>query len=182
MRHRMNAALAGGLLCLSAGATSAEEARYRFEWQGGGGYVMRGGMSFDAELLGGGIVMASDLTCFFIEGSRDGDPVGRWALSMLNEETSWVLTFLPQSSEFAVFGEGAMMPQAWNMDGFGTDCGAGGFGFNIGDAAQDICLDGALITESQVDPYRPFPAAPAPDFDFPRDACRGPDLLSLLKR
>ncbi|WP_261395340.1 hypothetical protein [Salipiger bermudensis] len=180
MRHRMNAALAGGLLCLSAGATSAEEARYRFEWQGGGGYVMRGGMSFDADLLSGGIVMASDLTCFFIEGSRDGDPVGRWALSMLNEETSWVLTFLPQSSEFAVFGEGAMMPQAWNMDGFGTDCGAGGFGFNIGNAAQDLCIDGTLILASQVPPERPFPALRDDALSFPADACTGPLMMSAL--
>ena len=180
MRHRMNAALAGLLLCASAVAADAEEARYRFEWQGGGGYVMRGAMSFDAALLGSSIVTASDLTCFFIEGSRDGGPVGRWALSMLNEETSWVLTFLPQSSEFAVFGEGAMMPQAWNMDGFGTDCGAGGFGFNIGNAAQDLCIDGRLILESQVPPERPFPALRDDALSFPPDACMGPLMMSAL--
>ena len=180
MKHRMNTALAGLLLCVSAGAAGAEEARYRFEWQGEGGYVMRGAMSFDAALLGSSIVTASALSCFFMGGSRGGEPVGRWALAMLNEETSWVLTFLPQSSEFAVFGEGAEMPQAWNMDGFGTDCGAGGFGFNIGNAAQDLCIDGRLILESQVPPERPFPALRDDSLSFPPDACMGPLMMSAL--
>lgn len=180
MRHLRSAALAGLLLCISAGVTGAEEARYRFEWQGGGGYVMRGGMSFDAALQDDGVVTGSDLTCFFIEGSRNGDPVGRWALSMLNEETSWMLTFLPKRSEFAVFSEGTPMPQAWNMNGVGNDCGAGGFGFNIGNAAQDLCIDGTLIFESQVPPGRPFPAMRDDSLSFPSDACQAPMLMSAL--
>ena len=168
-------------LCLAAPAQAAELA-YSFLWQGEGGYAVRGALSYDAAFGTGDLVHEEELTCFVIEGLKDGTPIGRWALGDLTEETSWKLTFDPARPAFVVEGEGIDMPQAWNMDGFGTDCGAGGFGFNIGNAAQDICLDGALITESQVDPYRPFPAAPAPDFDFPRDACRGPDLLSLLAR
>lgn len=180
MKHRKTAALAGLLLGLTAGPTVAEEARFRFEWQGGGGYVMRGAMSFDAGLLDGSIVTGGELTCFYIEGRRDGAPVGRWALSMLDEETSWVLTFLPQSSEFAVFDDGALMPQAWNMDGLGRDCGPGGFGFNIGNAAQDLCIDGTLIVASQVEPTRPFPALRDDTLSFPPDACMGPLMMSAL--
>ena len=166
-------------LCLAAPA-QASELSYSFLWQGAGGYAVRGALSYDALFGTGGIVRENELTCFVIEGLKDGEPIGRWALGDLTEDTSWKLTFDPARPAFVVEGEGVDMPQAWNMDGFGTDCGAGGFGFNIGNAAQDICLDGALIVESQVDPYRPFPVSPAPGFDFPRDACRGPDLLSLL--
>ena len=90
-----------------------------------------GALGFDADLLAREEIRAADLSCFVIEGCHDGAPVGRWALAMLNEETSWALTFLPRSSEFAVFGPGRLMPQAWNMDGAGTDCGPGGFGFLV---------------------------------------------------
>lgn len=166
-------------LCLAAPAQASELA-YSFFWQGEGGYALSGALSYDATFGTDGLVRGDELTCFVTEGLKDGVPIGRWALGDLNEDTSWKLTFDPSRPAFVVEGEGIDMPQAWNMDGFGTDCGAGGFGFNIGDAAQDICLDGTLIVESQVDPYRPFPVSPAPGFVFPRDACRGPDLLSLL--
>jgi hypothetical protein len=69
------------------------------------------------------------------------------------------------------------MPQAWNMDGFGRNCGPGGFGFNIGGAAQDICVDGRLIVASQVPPPTPLAATPAPGLSFPPDACSGELLL-----
>jgi hypothetical protein len=100
---------------------------------------------------------------------------------MLRPETTWVLTFDAATGSFAPWGPGAEMPQAWNMDGGGYDCGAGGFGFNIGNAAQDLCIDGQLIFDSQVTPERPFPAQPAPGFAFPADACRGgPAFISRL--
>ncbi|MGR3376443.1 hypothetical protein [Salipiger abyssi] len=167
-------------LGLGAAPAWAENASYRFEWQGSGGYAMRGALSFDAALLGREEVRASDLTCFVIEGYRDSEPIGRWALGMLNEETTWSLSFRPSGPEFIVFGPGHPMPQAWNMDGAGTDCGPGGFGFNIGNAAQDLCLDGRLVIGSQVDPSRPFPAVRDDDVPFPSDGCMGPMLMSKL--
>ncbi len=171
------AALAAALI---GGAAAAGDVTYSFDWQGAGGYRMRGAMSFDSALQGAPEIHAPDLTCFFIEGTHDSAPIGRWALGMLTERTTWALTFLPRAGAFAVYGPQHPMPQAWNMDGFGTDCGAGGFGFNIGDAAQDLCVDGRLVIGSQVAPDRPFPAAPDPDVRFPPDACMGPDLLSAL--
>ncbi|MCR8547990.1 hypothetical protein M4578_09135 [Salipiger sp. P9] len=180
VKQRLGAAILATGLAACAVPALAETVSYRFDWQGSGGYSMRGALGFDAELLAREEIRAADLSCFVIEGFHDGAPVGRWALSMLNEETSWVLTFLPRSSEFAVFGPGRLMPQAWNMDGAGTDCGPGGFGFNIGNAAQDLCLNGRLVVESQVAPARPFPARREQGISFPADACLGPMLMSAL--
>ncbi|MBP0482284.1 hypothetical protein [Sagittula salina] len=171
----------GLMVALAAGAVRAEEAVWQFLWQGGGGYTVRGGLSYDASLVTGAVVRGDDLTCFFIEGLKDGGPVGRWGLAMLNEKTWWRLNFAPVPGAFLVEGMGVDMPQAWNMDGFGTSCGAGGFGFNIGNAAQDICIDGTLIVESQIDPFRSFPAERAPGLRFPPYACVGPDLMSALE-
>lgn len=180
LKNVVRAGVAAFGLTLAGSAATAENVSYRFEWQGAGGYSMRGGMSFDAGFLGRSEVRAQDLSCFFIEGRRDGAPVGRWALSMLDEETSWVLTFLPREQAFAVWGPDQPMPQAWNMDGAGTDCGEGGFGFNIGNAAQDLCIDGRLVVLSQVAPDRSFPVTRDDAMTFPADACMGPMLMSGL--
>ncbi|SDI98484.1 hypothetical protein [Salipiger marinus] len=163
-----------------AGAAHAQNLTWRFDWQGGGGYSLRGALAFDAAMAERDVVVAEDVDCFVIEGFRDGAPIGRWALGMLTEDTTWRLTFHPQRDAFAVYGPDALMPQAWNMDGFGTDCGAGGFGFNIGNAAQDLCLDGRLLQMSQVAPDRPFPAQRDDAYRFPSDACRAPMLMGAF--
>lgn len=177
----MFAKLALGLGLVLGAAVAAEPVTWAFEWQGNGGYAVRGGLSYDSAGLPGPFVREGDVACFVIEGTRDGAPVGRWALTMLNEQTSWRLHFDPAGGRFVVDGEGIWMPQAWNMNGEGTDCGAGGFGFNIGNAAQDICLDDTLIVDSQVPPDDPFPAVRVDRYDFPADACVGPALLSQLR-
>lgn len=159
---------------------AADSGAYSFEWPGSGGYTMRGALSFDAALMGSQQVLETDVECFVIEGYHEGDPVGRWALGMLTEDTTWRLTFDPVTEEFVVWGPTAPMPQAWNMDGQGYNCGPEGFGFNIGNAAQDLCLNGDLVEESQVSPARPFPATRDDDFAFPSDACQGRMLMSGL--
>jgi len=157
-------------------------AAYGFEWSGGGGYGLRGGMAFDAALVREGLVTHDDVTCFEIEGVKNGAVIGRWALGMRGLETTWRLHFSPRASAFFVEGQLIGMPQAWNMDGYGENCGAGGFGFNIGNYAQDICLDGALIVDSQVPPEQPFVAQRNDGYVFGADACLGPMMLSGLRR
>ncbi|MCA0997844.1 hypothetical protein [Alloyangia pacifica] len=164
-------------LALCSGAAMAADLSWRFEWQGGDGYEMRGALAIDAALAERERVFGEDVECFVVEGYHEGEPIGRWALGMKTEDTTWSLTFLPQQNAFEVFGPQSLMPQAWNMDGFGTDCGQDGFGFNIGNAAQDLCLDGRLLVASQVPPARPFPAVPDPSVKFPADACLAPALL-----
>lgn len=169
------------ILTLTAATASAEPVTYAFEWQGSGGYAVRGALKYNSEDVTGRFVVARDLGCFVIEGTHEGEPIGRWALTMLDEQTTWRLHLDPVTKSFLVDGEGIEMPQAWNMNGYGNDCGEGGFGFNIGNAAQDICLDNQLIFESQVDPAQPFPAVRVEDYGFPADACNMPDMLSLLR-
>ena len=72
------------------------------------------------------------------------------------------------------------MPQAWNMDGGGYNCGQGGFGFNIGDFAQDICVDNTLIQASQIDPHTPLGAERDDAHTFGPQACLAPMLLGAL--
>ncbi len=168
-------------LILSAGAVDAETMTYAFEWHGGEGYTLKGAMEYQSEAVTGRFVTAQDLTCFVIEGRMEDTPLGRWALTMRNEETTWRLHFDPLTDSFLVDGQGIWMPQAWNMNGEGNNCGPDGFGFNIGNAAQDICLDNTLILESQAQPDRPFPAVRVSRYEFPRDACNAPALLGHLQ-
>ena len=165
----------------AAMATSAvaEEAIYRFGWTGAGGYRLQGAMAFDGKNAGP-VVRETDLTCFEIAGFKDDAPLGRWDLSMLAPDTSWRLHFFAPESRFLVEGEFTWMPQAWNMRGDGSGCGPGGFGFNLGNIAQDICVDDQVVLESQADPFQPFPAAQDPDYQFTQGACHGPLLLGAL--
>lgn len=162
---------------LWAQIAGAEQVTYEFQWVGGGGYGLSGAMSYDSAAISGPIVTEDDVTCFVIEGRHNGQPIGRWALGHLTSDTTWQLTFLPAQSAFVGYNPITPMPQAWNMDGAGRNCGAGGFGFNIGNAAQDICVDGRLILESQAPPRGAIPARRNDLYDFAKDACRPPLLL-----
>lgn len=174
-------AVTGGIALAAAGAAAeAQSVAFRFDWKGAGGYAMRGALSFDAALMGEQLVLEDDVQCFVIQGYLDEEPIGRWALGLRTEDTTWRLTFDPVTEAFLVWGPETPMPQAWNMDGGGYDCGAGGFGFNIGNAAQDLCLDGELLVDSQVTPSRAFPAVRDDGFAFPDDACAGVMLMSRL--
>lgn len=150
---------------------------FRFEWQGAGGYSMRGAVSF-APLDRKGIWTQDDVQCFEIEGFLGDQSVGRWALGMLDEDTRWLLEFDPETAQFLTPYETNSMPQAWNMTGLGDGCGEGGFGFNLGTGAQDICINDQLIIESQMPPPTPFPAIAAPGHLFSQDACFGVAITS----
>ncbi|MEN9061489.1 hypothetical protein [Ponticoccus litoralis] len=62
-------------LCLAA-PVQASELSYSFHWQGAGGYALRGALSYDAFFGTGEILREDELTCFVIEGLKDGDPIG----------------------------------------------------------------------------------------------------------
>ncbi len=164
-------------LALAASQAWAEEAKWRFEWTGAGGYSMRGVMSYDPDVINGSVVREHDIICFAIEGIHDGQAIGTWSLGQLDGLTSWRLHFVPAAQAFVPFGMGVAMPQAWNMNGAGTDCGPQGFGFNIGNAAQDICVNGQLIAASQRPPGTPFLATRDDGTNVPDTACLGPMLL-----
>ena len=138
---------------------------------------MRGALSFPADLW---LVRERDVSCFLVEGFHDGVWIGRWDLSMKTDWSIWRLHFNAHSGSFLVEGQGAAMPQAWNMAGDGSGCGEGGFGFNLGNLAQDICLNNEVVVESQKDPFAPFPAVRDPGYVFPSGACGEAMLLGHL--
>lgn len=164
-------------LCAGLGLPVVAEAEtWVFHWQGSGGYEMTGALSYRSAGPDG-IVSASEVDCFVIEGMENGSVFGSWALGRMTFETTWVLSFDPAVGAFDVFGPDKPMPQAWNMAGAGTDCGPEGFGFNIGNAAQDMCYRGELLFASQAEPSKPLVAELAPGYRFPADACRGEELI-----
>ncbi|WP_255552263.1 hypothetical protein [Maritimibacter dapengensis] len=174
-------AIMGLVLSVVALPAVAENVGFRFLWEGASGFEMVGALAFDESLMSEPVIYEGDLACFEIEGRQDGDAIGRFALDMVTLETDWRLTFLPGQGAFAVYSLATPTPQEWNMDGLGTSCGEGGFGFNIGNYAQDLCLDGKLLIASQMPPRTPFPAVRDDAVTFSPDACRDAMMLSALE-
>ncbi|MEO0999165.1 MAG: hypothetical protein AAFW69_00960 [Pseudomonadota bacterium] len=166
-------------LCLAAQPVLAES--YRFKWVGANGYRIEGAMAISPAALGQRRIGGDDLSCFVIRGFAGPVPLGIWRLGWLTPETDWNFNFYPEERAFGVGGmHDGRRGQAWNMDGWGTSCGPGGFGFNSGTGAQDICVDGALIVASQVPPPTPFGAVPDETVEFEPEDCRPPDAISEL--
>ena len=172
------------LRCLTVAATlwttTADAAVVYICWVGGNGYTMTGSMEFPDALLSTDLITEAEVTRFRIAGYFDGALIGTWDMADRTDTTTWYLRYLPREMRFPTNSEvQGPFDQGWNAYGTATDCGAGGFGFNAGNRAQDFCLDGVWIVQSGVPPETPFFAqsrAPwTPD-------CLGTELLSALPR
>ena len=127
-------------------ATQTQAADFYFCWTGSNGYTMTGQMTIDPTALNKPIVTQDDVTLFKIAGYKDGRLLGKWDVANLTDTTSWLLNYDPARSVFMTPGEmGLGVSQAWNADGTATDCGNPGFGFNLGNFAQDFCLNGVWV-------------------------------------
>jgi hypothetical protein len=148
------------ILSLATTATAAADTvTHGFCWRGAEGYRIEGTISYPASARG--IVTQDDVTGFAIAGWRGDALLGRWTLDMLTPETSWRLTFNADRLEFPMGGyieDGTY--QEWNANGFADDCGVPGFGFNGGNRAQDVCVDGTFVNESGVPPDTPLRISP----------------------
>jgi hypothetical protein len=167
---------ARALLLLAALAGPAQAATHGFCWRGANGYRIEGVISYP-DALAGGIVTESDLTGFEIAGWQDDAFLGRWSMEQLTPETTWTLRFDTRSLAFPMGGnEADGTYQAWNADGTVDDCGVPGFGFNGGNWAQDVCVDGVFRRDSSIDPETPLMATdPAnPCGPLPMSALPGP--------
>ena len=152
-------ALAAAAL-LAAQTATAETARFQFCWIGANGYTMEGMIEFPDALLNTGIISEREVTGFRIQGFHDGLPIGFWSLDMMTPETSWTVSFDTRSLRFPTGGSRSQQTyQEWNANGEVNDCGAeGGFGFNGGNWAQDVCIDNTWIEASSIDPFTPLQA------------------------
>ncbi|MEM7724296.1 MAG: hypothetical protein AAF376_18275 [Pseudomonadota bacterium] len=155
----MHRALAFLTALIAAGP--AQAATFHFCWIGGAGYTMRGEITFPDSLLGTGLITQDDVTDFRIMGFHDGIPIGAWSLARLKPHTTWVLSFDTNTLAFPMGGiRSENSYQAWNANGRVNDCGVGGFGFNGGNWAQDVCIDNTYIEVSSIDPNTPLQAFP----------------------
>jgi len=148
---------------LSLLSTQAHAADFYFCWQGANGYTMTGQMTIDPAALNKPVVTHDDVSLFKIAGYQNGSLLGKWDMATRVEGASWFLNFDPVRREFMTPGDlGLGVSQAWNANGNADDCGTPGFGFNLGNYAQDFCLNGVWVEASGMPPEKPFLVSPVP--------------------
>ncbi|CTQ32610.1 hypothetical protein [Jannaschia rubra] len=160
-------------LLVAALATPAQAATHAFCWTGANGYRIEGHIGYPDDIRG--IVTEDSVTSFGITGWHDDRRLGQWSLKDRKPDTSFTLRFDTRTLSFPMGGyrENGTY-QEWNANGFADDCGDPGFGFNGGNRAQDVCVDGVFIEESGITPDTPL--AVSPDAANP---C-GPLIMSSL--
>ena len=150
------------LLALALLGTPARAVTHTFCWRGANDYRIEGFISYP-DTAQGWLITETTVTGFGITGWQGSRYLGRWSMKDLTPETSWTLRFDSETLSFPMGGyieDGTY--QEWNANGFADDCGTPGFGFNGGNRAQDICVDGMFIDESGVPPDTPLSVSPDP--------------------
>lgn len=148
---------------LSLMATNAHAADFYFCWLGANDYTMTGQMTINPSALNKPVVTQDDVTRFKIAGYQEGTLLGKWDMETRDPDDTWVLFFDPGRSVFMTPGDvGLGVSQAWNANGNADDCGNPGFGFNLGNYAQDFCLNGVWVEESGMPPETTFLVSPTP--------------------
>jgi hypothetical protein len=148
---------------LSLLATQTHAADFYFCWEGSNGFTMTGQMSINPVALNKPLITQEDVTLFKIAGYQDGRILGKWDIATRAEGATWFLAYDPARRAFLTPGElGQGVSQAWNANGDADDCGTPGFGFNLGNYAQDFCVNGRWIEESGMPPETPFLVSPIP--------------------
>ncbi len=139
-------------------ATPLQAAQFQFCWTGANGYTMEGRIEFPDAYVSTGLITETDVTGFQIIGFLDGVALGSWDLSNLTPDTSWTLRFDTNTLRFPTGGlRQDNSYQEWNANGQVDNCGAqGGFGFNGGNYAQDVCLNNVWIEDSSIEPLIPL--------------------------
>ena len=146
-------------LALTLAPMAAPAADVNFCWQGQNGYTMTGHMRIPDGKMFKAVVTEADVTAFKIAGYAKGQLLGTWDMRQVQPGTTWHLRFDPLGMTFLTGGSFAgTHSQGWNADGNVENCGNPGFGFNSGNYAQDICVNGTYIETSSIDPATPFVA------------------------
>lgn len=150
-------------LVLALYGTQGHAVDYYFCWEGANGYTMTGQMSVDPAAMARPLVTEADVTDFRIAGYLDGTLIGKWDMLTRNDNSPWQLHFDPIAGAFLTPDQvGLGVSQAWNAGGTADDCGNPGFGFNLGNYAQDFCLDGVWVEDSGMPPETPFLVSATP--------------------
>ncbi len=148
-------------------ATKSNAKDIYFCWSGANGYSMTGSMELADGSESTNLITEQDLSAFEIVGYSNGKFLGSWSMAEIYEDTTWHLRYDRALQSFLV-GDGfaGLRSQGWNANGNVENCGSPGFGFNSGNFAQDICVDGKFIDDSSVHPETPFTVSVVPlNFD-----------------
>ncbi len=156
---------------------SAMAADVNFCWLGANGYSMTGRMQYPDAKQYQAVLTEDDLTRFKIAGYLSGQLIGTWDMAQATPDTTWHLRFDPMGMTFLTGGSFAgTHSQGWNANGDVTDCGNPGFGFNSGNYAQDVCVNGVYVAASSIEPATPFIATLNPV----TPDCRGVTMTSKM--
>lgn len=144
-------------LCVALSSTAAAAADLNFCWRGANGYTMTGKMAFPDRLMSNAVLTEDHLQSFKISGYYKGQLLGTWNMREATKATTFHVRFDPIGMTFLTGGSFPQThSQGWNADGAVADCGSPGFGFNSGNYAQDICVNGTWIADSSIDPATPM--------------------------
>jgi len=143
--------------CMFFVAQPSQSAIINFCWAGAGGYTMTGQMTIPDAAMTKPLITENDVVAFEINGFHDGQAIGSWRLQDKRDDTTWHLRFAPRDLRFLT-GQSfrTKHSQGWNANGAVNDCGTPGFGFNSGNFAQDVCVDGVYARDSSIAPDAPF--------------------------
>lgn len=167
------------LACMLAFPGLANAAILNLCWTGGSGYTMTGRMELPDSAMRKNLVTQDDISAFQITGYLNGNKIGAWDMRDRTPQTTWFLRFQPETLNFPVGGNfGSLVSQGWNANGNVTDCGNPGFGFNSGNYAQDVCVNGKYVRVSSIDPTTPLVAT----YDPVTPDCRNAMPMSKSRR
>lgn len=164
-------------ITVSLSASPLAAAELEFCWVGANGWTMTGRMNIPDSAMTQPIITEEDVAAFHIAGYQNGEMIGTWDMAQDTQDSTFHLRFDPKTMTFLTGGSfPTRNSQGWNADGSAENCGNPGFGFNAGNYAQDLCLNGVWIEDSGVDPATTFSVKPAHiEID-----CGGGQVLSLL--
>ena len=134
---------------------------FSFCWIGANGYSMTGRMAVATGAPVDRVITEADVKTFKIAGYHDGNLLGTWDIRDLTDGDTWHLRFDMATQTFLTGGSfPTQNSQGWNANGGAADCGNPGFGFNSGNNAQDVCVNGTWIQASSIPPTTPLTATP----------------------
>jgi hypothetical protein len=117
-------------------------ASYHISWKGANNYHMTGMFSYSDSLINTGLINASHLDSFTIEGFWDKAPLGSFQL----DQTPINFNFDTSTQMLVTGGEsGTTGGQQWNAPNTN-----GGFGFFSGNSTQGLYDKGARINDSEI--------------------------------
>lgn len=163
MRRGQDRLMQALVACICVSGSGLQAAVLNLCWTGANGYTMTGQITLPEAAMAQSVVTQDDVTHFTISGYQSGRLLGTWDMADTGPDTTWFLRFRPETMEFPT-GDwfGTENSQGWNANGAVRNCGNPGFGFNAGNYAQDICVDGVYVTDSSIPPATPLLATANP--------------------